>query len=141
MSDINSVVLVGRVVRDAELRYTGGGMPICRFSLAVNRSRKEGDSWTDEPNFFDIVLFGRLGEAVGKYLVKGQQVAVQGELRQNRWEQDGQRRSKVEIVASNIRLMGGRGQASSSNTSSYSDIGSDMNDDFVDNLPEEDIPF
>jgi single-strand DNA-binding protein len=73
----------------------------------VNRSRKNGDQWVEEPNFFDIVLWGRQGEAVGKYLIKGKSVGVDGELRQDRWQQDGQNRSKVEIVASNVQLLGG----------------------------------
>ncbi|MDR1566685.1 MAG: single-stranded DNA-binding protein [Treponema sp.] len=107
MADINHVVLVGRLVRDAELKYTANGQAVCKFSIAVNRSRKNGDQWVEEPNFFDIVLWGRQGEAVGKYLVKGKSVGVDGELRQDRWQQDGQNRSKVEIVASNLQLLGG----------------------------------
>jgi single-strand DNA-binding protein len=107
MADVNLVVLVGRLTRDAEIKYTPGGMPICRFSLAINRRKKEGEEWKDEANFFDIVLFGRQGESINQYLTKGKQVAIQGELRQDRWEQDGQSRSKVEIVATNVQLLGG----------------------------------
>jgi len=107
MSDVNSVILIGRLTRDAELKYSSGGMPICRFSLAINRRKKDGDAWTDEANFFDVVLFGKMGESINQYLVKGKQIAVQGELRQDRWEQDGQTRSKVEIFANNVQLLGG----------------------------------
>jgi single-strand DNA-binding protein len=107
MADINHVVLVGRLTRDAELKYTAGGQAVCKFSVAVNRRRKSGDQWVDEANFFDIVLWGRQGESINQYLVKGKVVGVEGELRQDRWEQDGQNRSKVEIVASNIQLLGG----------------------------------
>lgn len=107
MSDVNSVILVGRLTRDAELKYSSGGMAICRFSLAINRRKKNGDNWEDEANFFDIVLFGKMGESINQYLVKGKQIAVQGELRQDRWEQDGQNRSKVEIFATNVQLLGG----------------------------------
>ena len=60
-------------------------------------------------DFFDVVLFGRQGESINQYLTKGKQVAIQGELRQDRWEQDGQSRSKVEIVATNVQLLGGGG--------------------------------
>lgn len=105
--DINHVVLVGRLTRDAELKYTAGGQAVCKFSLALNRRRKSGDQWVDEANFFDIVLWGRQGETLNQYLLKGKQVGVEGELRQDRWEQDGQNRSKVEIVANNIQLLGG----------------------------------
>jgi single-strand DNA-binding protein len=107
MADINHVVLVGRLTRDAELKYTAGGQAVCKFSVAVNRRRKSGDQWVDEANFFDVVLWGRQGESLNQYLVKGKMVGVDGELRQDRWEQDGQNRSKVEIVAANIQLLGG----------------------------------
>jgi len=107
MADVNHVILIGRLTRDAELKYTAGGMAVCKFALAVNRRRKNGDQWVEEANFFDIVLWGRSGEAINQYLLKGKQVAVEGELRQDRWEQDGQNRSKVEIQANNVQLLGG----------------------------------
>ena len=107
MADINHVVLVGRLTRDAELKYTSAGQAVCKFSIAVNRRRKTGDQWVDEPNFFDIVVWGRQGESLNQYLIKGKQVGVDGELRQDRWEQDGQNRSRVEVVANNLQLLGG----------------------------------
>jgi len=106
-NDVNVVVLVGRLTRDAELRYTNSGLAVCRFSLAVNRRKRSGDSWEIEPNFFDVVLWGKQGEAVQRYLEKGKQVSVSGELRQNRWEQNGQNRSRVEIIATTLQLLGG----------------------------------
>jgi single-strand DNA-binding protein len=109
MADINHVVLVGRLTRDADLKYTNTGLAICNFSIAVNRRRKQGDQWVEEASFFNVVLMGRMGEAISQYLVKGKQVGVEGELRQNKWEQDGQPRSRVEIFANNIQLLGGRG--------------------------------
>jgi single-strand DNA-binding protein len=113
MVDLNHVVLIGRLTRDSELKYTANGQAVCKFSIAVNRRKKNGDQWVDEPNFFDIVLWGRQGESLNQYLVKGKLVGVDGELRQDRWEQDGQNRSKVEIVANNIQLLGGGPGASS----------------------------
>ena len=107
MADINLVVLIGHLTRNAELKYTSGGQAVCKFSIAVNRRRKNGDQWEDEPNYFDVVLWGRQGESLNQYLVKGKLVGVEGELRQDRWQQDGQNRSKVEIVANNIQLLGG----------------------------------
>jgi len=107
VADVNHVVLIGRLTRDAELKYTSGGMAVCKFALAVNKRRKQGEQWVDEANFFDIVLWGRSGETLNQYLVKGKQVAVEGELHQNRWEQEGQSRSKVEIMANNVQLLGG----------------------------------
>lgn len=106
MRDINVVVLVGRLTRDSELKYTKSGMPIARFSIAVNRSRKQGEEWVDETSFFEIDFWGKGAEAVNRYLTKGQQVGVEGELRQDRWEQDGQPRNKVVVNASNVRLLG-----------------------------------
>lgn len=109
MADVNHVILIGRLTRDAELKYTSGGMAVCKFAIAVNKRRKQGEQWVDEANFFDIVLWGRSGENLNQYLVKGKQVAVEGELHQNRWEQDGQARSKIEIMANNVQLLGGQG--------------------------------
>jgi single-strand DNA-binding protein len=107
MTDLNRVVLIGRLTRDAELKYTAGGQAVCKFSIAVNRRKKSGDQWLDEANFFDVVLWGKSGESLNQYLLKGKMVGVDGELRQDRWEQDGQNRSKVEIVAANLQLLGG----------------------------------
>lgn len=118
MADVNRVILVGRLTRDAELKYTGSGFPVCTFAIAVNRRRKNGDVWEEEASFFDIVLWGKAGEAINQYLIKGKQVCVDGELRQNRWEQDGQSRSRVEVVATNIQLLGGG--AGSTSGGSYS---------------------
>jgi single-strand DNA-binding protein len=120
MADINHVVLVGRLTRDAELKYTASGQAVCKFSVAVNRRRKNGDQWEDEANFFDVVLWGKQGEAVNQFLLKGKTVGVEGELRQDRWQQDGQNRSKVEIVANNIQLLGGNpGGGQGSGTGSW----------------------
>ena len=143
MADLNHVVLIGRLTRDAELKYTSGGQAVCKFSIAVNRRRKAGDQWVDEANFFDIVLWGRQGESLNQYLVKGKLVGVDGELRQDRWEQDGQNRSKVEIVANNIQLLGGG--AGGSTGATYSPVGSRMDVDRRDSSGDDgfsdDIPF
>ena len=124
MADINHVVLVGRLTRDAELKYTANGQAVCKFSVAVNRRRKNGEQWEDEANYFDIVLWGRQGEAVNQYLLKGKSVGVEGELRQDRWQQDGQNRSKVEIVANNIQLLGGSPGGGQPSSGSYGAGGS-----------------
>jgi primosomal replication protein N len=87
MADLNIVALVGRLTRDAELKYSNSGVAITKLSLAINSRTKKDDTWQDEAHFFDAVLLGRRGEAIAQYLVKGKQIAVQGELRQDRWEQ------------------------------------------------------
>jgi len=115
--DINSVSIVGRLTRDAELKYTNTGMAITQFSIAVNRTRKDGDQWVDEASFFDVSLWGKRGESLNQYLQKGTQVAVLGELRQDRWEKDGQSRSRVYIFCNNIQLLSRANQ--SQNTGGY----------------------
>jgi single-strand DNA-binding protein len=141
MADLNHVVLIGRLTREAELKYTAGGQAVCKFSIAVNRRKKNGDQWEDEANFFDIVVWGKQGESLHPYLVKGKMVGVDGELRQDRWQQDGQNRSKVEIVASYLQLLGGGGGQSSpnqppSNGSSESQpYNSSKDDGFADDIP------
>jgi len=106
-SDLNHVTMIGRLTRDAELKYTSGGMAVSKFAIAVNRRKKDGEQWVEEASFFDVVLWGRAGETLNQYLTKGKQVAVEGSLHQNRWVQDGQVRSKVEIMAENVHLLGG----------------------------------
>lgn len=108
MADINHVILVGRLTRNAELKYTNSGAPVAKFSIAVNQRRKKDDQWVDEAHFFDIVLWGKTAESLNPYLVKGKQVGIEGQLRQNRWEQEGQARSKVEISATNVMLLGAK---------------------------------
>lgn len=121
-NDMNVVALVGRLTRDSELRYTQGGMAIARFSIAVNRRKRTADNrWEDEANFFDCAMFGKSAESVNQYLERGRQVSVIGELRQNRWEQDGQSRSKVEIIVNSLQLLAsaGGGQGGRSDAQAY----------------------
>ncbi|MDR0487566.1 MAG: single-stranded DNA-binding protein [Treponema sp.] len=142
MADLNHVVLIGRLTREAELKYTAGGQAVCKFSIAVNRRKKNGDQWEDEANFFDIVVWGRQGESLHPYLVKGKMVGVDGELRQDRWQQDGQNRSKVEIIANYLQLLGG-GSSSQDRQNSQSPASNDApsyaaapgNDGFADDIP------
>ncbi len=111
MADINRVILVGRLTRNAELKYTNSGAAVSKFSLAINQRRKKGDQWEDEVHYFDVSLWGKSAESINQYLVKGKPVGVEGQLRQDRWQQDGQNRSKVEIFATNVMLLGGAGGA------------------------------
>lgn len=113
MADINQVVLVGRLVRDAQMKYTNSGLAICEFAVAINNRRKQGDDWIDEANFFDVTVFGRQGEAIQQYLTQGKQVGINGRLKQDRWETpEGQKRSKVGVIADNVMLLGGPGGGS-----------------------------
>lgn len=107
-SGINRVTLIGHLTRDCEMRYTDGGLAICTFSIASNYNRKQGEQWVDEVNYFDLVFFGKRGESVSRYLTKGKQVGIDGELRQDRWEQDGKTRSKVKIIVNNLQFLGSK---------------------------------
>jgi single-strand DNA-binding protein len=132
-NDLNAVALVGRLTRDGELRYTTGGAAVCRFSLAVNRRKRSGDGYEDEVSYIDCVHYGKSAETVNQYLTKGRQVCVSGELRQSRWEQDGQSRSKVEVVAFSLQLLGGKEQEQRTPVAESAGAGPESFDD--------DIPF
>lgn len=114
-NDTNIVVLVGRLTRESELRFTSGGTAVSRFSIAVNRMKRSGDQREEEVSFFDITVWGKQAEVLNPYLAKGRQICVNGELRQSRWEQDGQSRSRIEVVANNIQLLGGSSGSGSAN--------------------------
>lgn len=112
--DMNVVALCGRLTRESDLKYSQGGTAVCRFTVAINRRKRNGDKWEDEANFFDCVYFGKAAEAVNQYLEKGRQVTIVGELHQSKWEQDGQNRSRVEIFVNNLTLVGSAGGQSGS---------------------------
>jgi single-strand DNA-binding protein len=135
MADINQVVLIGRLTRDADLRYTSNGKAVSKFSLAVNEKRKVGDEWKDEANFFEIVLWGQTGESLNRYLIKGKQVAVTGKLTQERWEQDGRNRSKVVVTAETIQLLGGTSGGDGAGQKQNPVPASASNDGFADDIP------
>lgn len=105
----NQVILMGNLTRDPELRQTPNGQSICSFGLALNRRYKAADgNWQEATDFFNIVAWGPLGERVAQYLTKGQPCLVNGRLQSSSWEQDGQKRSKVEVVALDVTFLGGR---------------------------------
>ena len=141
MNDLNNVNLIGRLTRDAELRYSSGGMGICKFSIAVNRSVKKNDKWVDEASFFDCTVFGKTAENIRQYLTKGQQVCINGELVQNRWAKDGKQMSRVEINVNHVQLIGGKSdkpqQAQQANSYAPSGPESFQGDSFDDPM----IPF
>jgi single-strand DNA-binding protein len=106
MASLNKVILLGNLTRDPELRYTPNGTAVSSFGLAVNRRYRQGDDWKDEVCFVDIVTYGRQAETVGEYLSKGSMALVEGRLQWRSWEsEDGQRRSKHEVVANTVQFM------------------------------------
>lgn len=127
-SDINSVIIVGRLVRDSEIKSTNGGTSVARFSLAVNRVKGSSDKRETEVSYIDCVLWGKSAETLAPYLTKGKQVSVQGELRQNRWEQDGQQRSRIEIVVTQLQLLGSKDTQAEQVSSNYGERQSEWTD-------------
>jgi len=106
----NQVTLMGNLTRDPELRTTPSGASVCSFSLALNRSYKNSEgNWQEATDYIDIVAWGPLGERVAQYLTKGRPALVSGRLQSRSWEQDGQKRSKVEVVANDVTFLGGPG--------------------------------
>jgi len=106
MANFNKVILMGRLTRDPELRYAPSGTAIGKFGLAVNNRVKQGDDWKEEPCFVDIVVFGRQAETCSEYLSKGRLVLIDGRLNYSKWEtEDGQTKSKLEVVGNNIQFM------------------------------------
>lgn len=121
-TDLNRVILVGWLTQDAELAYTTTGVAISKFSLAVNRSRKDSSGqWVNEVSFFEIRVIGKLGENLKNYLLKGKQIGLVGFLKQERWkDQQGQNRNKIIITAEEIELLGGKKEENDGyNNSSY----------------------
>lgn len=109
---LNQVILMGNLTRDPELRQTPSGQQVCSFSLALNRSYKDqnGD-WQEATDYIDVVAWGPLGERVAQYLSKGRRALVQGRLQSRSWEQEGQKRSKVEVLASDVTFLDSRGES------------------------------
>ena len=109
MANFNRVILAGNLVRDPELRYTPGGTAVASFTIAVNRRYRQDEELREEVSYFDIVAYGKQAETVSSYLKKGRSVLLEGRLQQRRWEtQEGDRRSKIEVVASSIQFLAGR---------------------------------
>jgi len=100
--DLNSVFVVGRLTADAEFRVTPTGKELLKCRIANN------SAYSDDANFFEVAIWGKTAVALKDYMLKGKQIAIQGRLQQQRWTNaEGQQRSKVEIVAENVQLLGG----------------------------------
>ena len=122
MTDLNHVVLIGRLTQDLgsderSFGYVGNGQARANVSIAVNRSKKSGDQWIEEVNYFNITIWGKTAENLKPYLTKGKQICVEGHLKQDRWEKDGQKQSRVTIVADQVQVLGGKGDSSQSSGS------------------------
>jgi single-strand DNA-binding protein len=113
-ANINRVIVTGNLTRDPELRNTPGGTSVCKLRIAVNSSRKTAEgNWEDKPNYFDVTVWGAQGENCATYLSKGRPVAIDGRLDWREWEQEGQKRQAVEIIADRVQFLGSRDSSSS----------------------------
>jgi len=107
---LNQVFLMGNLTRDPELRQTPNGQNVVSFGLALNRAYKDaGGEWQEMTDFINVVAWAQLAERVAQYLTKGSRCLVQGRLQSSSWEQDGQKRSKVEVVANDVTFLDSRG--------------------------------
>ncbi|MGQ9505586.1 MAG: single-stranded DNA-binding protein [Thermogutta sp.] len=147
MASFNRVILVGNLTRDPNVRYTPGGTAVCDLGLAVNERRKnQSGEWVDEVVYVDITLWGRTAEVAGEYLTKGAPVLVEGRLRMDTWEKDGEKRSKLRVVGERMQMLGMRGQQNNSaprpSTGGVSapEIG-DVAADESGFSPDDDVPF
>src|ERR1035438_924232 len=117
---LNQVTLMGNLTRDPELRQTPNGQNVVSFSLALNRSYKDqAGEWQEATDYVDVVAWGPLAERVSQYLNRGSRSLVQGRLQSRNWEQDGQKRSKVEVLANDVTFLDSRGSSSSESESSF----------------------
>ncbi|MCK4910006.1 MAG: single-stranded DNA-binding protein [Thermodesulfovibrionales bacterium] len=104
----NKVIMVGNLTADPELRYTAQGTPVANLRIAINSKYRSGEEFKEETLFIDVTVWGKQGESCSQYLSKGRQVLVEGRLQERSWESDGQKRSKMEIVANNVKFLGRR---------------------------------
>jgi single-strand DNA-binding protein len=118
MASFNRVILLGNLTRDVELRYTPGGTAVTDIGLAVNDRRKnQAGEWVDETTYVDVTFWGRTAEVASEYLSKGSPVFVEGRLKLDTWETDGQKRSKLHVICERMQLLGGRPGSSQSGPS------------------------
>lgn len=139
-TDLNRVIMIGRMVRDPELKYTQSGTAVARFSIANNRSYVAGGDKKENVSFFNCIAWSKLGEVIVEYCKKGKQIAIEGRLQQRSWDdQDGKKRSSVEIVVENFQFIGSKSGASEgdSHSAEYSPANEIADNPFSD----DDIPF
>src|SRR5262245_14934071 len=129
MASFNRVILLGNLTRDIEVRYLQSGTAVADVGMAVNDRRKgQNGEWIDETTFVDVTLWGRTAEVAGEYLSKGSPLLVEGRLKYDTWEKDGQKRSKLSVVCERMQMVGskgggggGRGQSQNMDEGDYGD--------------------
>ena len=142
-SDINRVMLIGRMVRDPELKYTQGGSSVTNFSIANNRSYTVSGEKKEMVSFFNCVAWAKTGEVIAQYCKKGQRIAIEGRLQQRSWDdQSGNKRSTVEIVVENFQFLSGKDEGSrQSDHQDSQDYGPPPQGGGESSFGDDDIPF
>ena len=153
---VNKVILIGNLGKDPEVKYTQGGMPVAKFSIATNERFKDKDGqWQDRTEWHNITAFQRLAEIVGEYLKKGGKCYIEGSLRTSSWDdkESGQKKYKTEIIANDLVMLSGRGEGAGDDSGGRSRGASAAGNNFDQSAPEpqhaaastpisdEDIPF
>lgn len=106
MNDLNKVILIGRIVKDVELRHTPSGVAVASFDIANNKTYTQNGEKKEQVSYISCVAWSKLGELIAEYCKKGAQIAVEGRLQQRRWDDsEGNKKSKIEIVAENIQFL------------------------------------
>lgn len=143
MASFNRVILMGNITRDIELRYIQSGTAVTELGLAVNDRRKTATGeWVDETTFVDVTLWGRTAEVASEYLGKGSPVLIEGRLKLDQWETEGQKRSKLRVVGEKMQMLGkGGGATPSSRPSSEYSEAAPASSAPPAGPPDEDIPF
>lgn len=113
MASYNKVVLLGNLTRDVELRHIPSGTAVVDVGIAVNDRVKKGEEWVDEVCFVELTMFGRTAEVAAEYLGKGSQILVEGKLKLEQWEKDGQKHSKHKVKVDAMQMLGKRGEGES----------------------------
>ena len=143
-ASVNRVVVVGNLTRDPELRHTPSGTPVCSLRIAVNTRRKDASGqWADKANYFSVSVFGQQAENCAQYLAKGRPVAIDGRLEWREWEQDGNKREAVEIVADSVQVLGSRGDGDGGGGGGYipADAPATPAGDFPSSPTDDDSPY
>jgi len=142
MASLNKVFLIGNLTRDPELRYTPSGAAVASFGLAVNRKYRQGDDLKEDVCFVDITVWNKQAETCTEYLSKGSPILVEGRLNYRTWETDeGQKRSKLDVVAMNVQFLPKGGDSGSSGGSYAKKDAQSRDADDVSPEPEDDIPL
>lgn len=146
MASFNRVILLGNLTRDVEVKYLTSGTAVAEIGLAINDRRKGTDgNWIEETTFVDVTMWARTAEIAAEYLTKGSPVLIEGRLKLDTWETDGQKRSKLRVVCERMQMVGSKGDGGESQKPYQGKSMKQQKEDYERKQaappPGEDIPF